>query len=200
MVSTGTVRTWTAPDWVVVHVHAMAPMFLIAWLIFKRERGDVLYLNLHKSTNMIVVLTRQMNMDYAIVHALNYNQGSSLALVIYDICCQWSIHFKERMSKYQFLSLWDDVEIVPAVGKFHLGAHVKECFYKFSLNFIKGSAQVDGEIMETLWSVLDKVSGITRSMSKHHRQEILDDHMNDGNWKKLVKSGSYIQQVHRLED
>jgi hypothetical protein len=130
-----------------------------------------------------------MNIDYAVCQALNYLDDTEAALLIYDVCCEWIRHFKERVSKYRFLSLWDGIKITPAVGKFHLGAHVKECFYKFSLNFIEGSAQLDGEIMETLWSVLNKVSGMTRSMSKYHRQEVLDDYMNDGNWKKLVRSG-----------
>jgi len=69
------------------------------------------------------------------------------------------------------------------------GAHIKECFYKYSLNFVEGSGQIDGEIMETLWSIMNKVSGITRSMSWAHRQEMLDDYMEDGNFKKLVRSG-----------
>ena len=43
--------------------------------------------------------------------------------------------------------------------------------------------------METLWSILDKVSGITRSMTWAHRQEMLDDYMEDRNFKKLAWSG-----------
>jgi hypothetical protein len=52
-----------------------------------------------------------------------------------------------------------------------------------------GSGHVDGEILETLWSQLNLISGSTRGMSTSHRQEVLDDHMNDSNWKKLVKIG-----------
>jgi Kyakuja-Dileera-Zisupton transposase len=134
-------------------------------------------------------LYRQMNIDYAVCQALNHINGSDSALLIYDVCCQWVIHFKERVSKGAFLSLWEHFKLTPAVGKFHLGAHIKECFHKYSLNFMEGSGQIDGEIMETLWSIMDKVSGITRSMSWAHRQEILDDYMDDGNFKKMVRSG-----------
>lgn len=81
------------------------------------------------------------------------------------------------------------MEITPAVGKWHLAAHISECFYKFSLNFIQGAGQVDGEIMETLWSVLDEVAGLTQGMSVAHRQEVLDDYMNDSNWKKVTRIG-----------
>jgi len=135
------------------------------------------------------VIYSQVNMDYSICEALKRFPRHSLALIIYDICCQWFIHFRERVSESEFLELWDTLQITPAVGKWHLAAHISECFHKFSLNFVEGAAQVEGEIMETLWSVLDDVAGITQSMSLAHRQEVLDDYMNDSNWKKLVRIG-----------
>ncbi|KAJ7769293.1 hypothetical protein B0H16DRAFT_1452497 [Mycena metata] len=58
-------------------------------------------------------------------------------------------------------------------------------FGEFPLNFIHGAGQVDGEILETLWASLDKVVGSTRSMSCAHWQEVLDEYMNDSNWKKM---------------
>ena len=58
------------------------------------------------------------------------------------------------------------------------------CFAKFSLNFIQGIGQVDGKILETLWSVTNKIAGTTRAMGKLHRSEVLDDDMYDSNWKK----------------
>ncbi|KAG0703425.1 hypothetical protein DFH29DRAFT_874531 [Suillus ampliporus] len=39
---------------------------------------------------------------------------------------------------------------------------------------------------ETLWAPFNKISPTARSMSQAHRQEVLDDHMRDSNWKKLV--------------
>jgi hypothetical protein len=136
-----------------------------------------------------------MNIDYSVCQALAQIVGIDQALVIYDICCQWSLHFKKRVTTGKFLSLRDTLELIPSVGKFHLGAHVPECFALFSLNFVKGSAQLDGEILETLWSSLNKVASSTRSMSRAHRQEVLDDHMNDSNWKKMVRSGMFPSQL-----
>ena len=60
------------------------------------------------------------------------------------------------------------------------------------MNFIEGAGQVDGEILETLWSSLDKVAGYTQGMSKAHRQEVLDNLMNDSNWKKTINAGEHI--------
>ena len=56
---------------------------------------------------------------------------------------------------------------------------------------MKGAGHIDGEIMETLWSGMNKVSGAARSMSKAHRQETLDDYMRDSNWKKTVGISKY---------
>ena len=141
------------------------------------------------SVNVISLITdvkldqhsRQINIDYAICKALKRFPGRRAALIIYDICCQWFTNFRKRISESEWLDMWDDIEITAAVGKWHLAAHVRECFAKFSLNFIEGSAEVDGEIMETLWSSLDLVAGITKGMTIAHCQEVLDDHINDNN-------------------
>ena len=45
---------------------------------------------------------------------------------------------------------------------------------------------LDGEIIETLWSTLNYTASSARSMSWFHRQEYLDTHMGDSNWKKLI--------------
>jgi hypothetical protein len=57
------------------------------------------------------------------------------------------------------------------------------------LNFIEGASQVEGKILETLWSGLDQVAGLTQAMSIAHCQEVLDDYMNDSNWHKIIQMG-----------
>ncbi|KIJ58337.1 hypothetical protein HYDPIDRAFT_102895, partial [Hydnomerulius pinastri MD-312] len=130
---------------------------------------------------------QQMNIDYSICQALNYHSsGIKSALLIYDVACQWSIHFKKRVSECTHLSVPEDMEVLPAVGKFHLSAHKLECFTRFSLNFVEGGGHMDGEILETLWASLNKITPSARAMSAAHRQELYDDHMLDSNWKKAV--------------
>ena len=46
---------------------------------------------------------------------------------------------------------------------------------------------VDGEIMETLWSSLNIISPSTRGMVTPHRQEMLDFQMNDSNFVKMIR-------------
>ena len=79
-----------------------------------------------------------------------------------------------------------------AVIKWHLMAHIWECFPKFSLNFIEGAGQVEGEILETLWSRMDEIAGLVQSMSIAHHQETVDEHMNDNNWQKTIQMGRYL--------
>jgi hypothetical protein len=132
---------------------------------------------------------RQMNIDYSICQALSYNSmGLTEALIEYDVACQWGLHFASRVESSTHLYLPPDLQRwIPAVGKFHLAAHVVDCFHQYSLNFVAGAGQQDGEILETLWSSLNKAAGSIRAMTKAHRQEMLDDLMRDSNWKKLTK-------------
>jgi Kyakuja-Dileera-Zisupton transposase len=94
------------------------------------------------------------------------------------------------------LELFDSLEIIGAVGKWHLAAHILECFPRFSLNFVKGTGEVDGEILDTLWSPLDEVAGLTQAMSIPHAQEVIDDHMHDSNWWKIIRMRRDRHHMH----
>ena len=74
-----------------------------------------------------------------------------------------------------------DIKLLGAIRKFHLANHVDNCICKWSLNFMKGAGHIDEEIMETLWSGMNKVSSAARLTSKAHRQETLDNYMRDAN-------------------
>ncbi|KAI6007908.1 hypothetical protein EDC04DRAFT_2907519 [Pisolithus marmoratus] len=136
---------------------------------------------------------RYMNTDYSICNALRYpSESITKALVIYDVGCQCSINFRSRVKNSPSLLHPPALEIVPAVGKFHLAAHKLSCFPRYSLNFIKGAGHLDREILETLWAPFNKISPTARSMTQAHKQEVYDDHMRDSNWKKLVGMGKFF--------
>jgi hypothetical protein len=86
--------------------------------------------------------------------------------------------------------------ITGAVWKWHLAAHILECFPKYSLNFVEGSGKLDGEILETLWSGLDEVVRMTQAMSIAHHQEVIDEYMNDSNWHKIIRMRRYLLYMH----
>ena len=117
--------------------------------------------------------------------------GTTHKRIYYDVFCQWIVHFFERVEKSKYLSIPTGMKIDGGIGMFHMGQYILQCFPQFSLHFLLGSGQVDGEILETLWSSLNHVAGSTWAMSCAHRQEVLDMHMNDSNWRKLVSCGMY---------
>jgi hypothetical protein len=139
---------------------------------------------------MLMSFIRQINMDYSLCKALSYNMESiPLALVMYDIMCQYGIHLKERVERSPELSIPDSLELRTGIGLFHIHGHQDSCLPRFSPSYIPGAKQVDGEIIETLWAPLNNISRSIRGMSLAHRQEVLDAHMNYSNWKKMVRIG-----------
>ncbi|KAI9432452.1 hypothetical protein H4582DRAFT_1821080 [Lactarius indigo] len=134
----------------------------------------------------------QKNMDYSIFKALNFNmEGIEAALICYDVMCQWSVHMKERVIGSNYLKLPDGLELRLGIGLFHIHGHQDTCLARYSPSFIKGGRQIDGETIETLWAPLNEISRSTRGMSTSHRREVIDDHMNDSNWKKLIDLGKF---------
>ncbi|KAF8259485.1 hypothetical protein EI94DRAFT_1615775, partial [Lactarius quietus] len=133
---------------------------------------------------------RQINMDYSICKALSYNmEDIPVALVMYDIMCQYSVHFRKRVENSPELTLPSSLELQTGIGLFHIHGHQDSCLPCFSPSYIPGAKQVDGEIIETLWAPLNNISCSLRGMSLVHRQEVLDAHINHPNWKKLVWIG-----------
>ena len=131
---------------------------------------------------------RQMNMDYCLSQALQMMNldGLKKVIVFYDIMCQYHRRLHIRMDQSPYLQLAPGLVIIPGIGLFHVHGHQVSCLARFAPTFIKGAGQVDGEIIETLWSTLNDASRCTRTATLAHRTEMLNDHMNNGNWKKLV--------------
>ena len=135
-----------------------------------------------------------MNMDWSLCEALaTTNIGEILHLLhIYDVNCQYCKHLLERIQRNDMLTIPEGLTIFHAIGQFHIHGHKDECLYRWSTSYVPGAGVVDGEVLETLWSVLNTVSASTRTASLAHRTEILDDHMNDSNFKKMLNIGNYF--------
>ena len=131
-------------------------------------------------------------MDYSLSEALKNSNvaGLSRIIVIYDIMCQYFKRLNARMEESQYITLPLGVAILHGIGLFHVGGHVWQCFSRFSPTFIAGAGQADGEILESLWSVLNEISPSTQNATHASRIETLDDHMGDSNFKKMLDIGS----------
>ncbi|KAN0138106.1 hypothetical protein V8E53_003995 [Lactarius tabidus] len=132
----------------------------------------------------------QINMDYSICRALSFNmEDIPVALVMYDIMCQYQVNFHKRVKNSPELSITSSLELRKGIRLFHIHGHQDSCLPRFSPSYIPGAKQVDGEIIETLWAPLNNISRSLQGMSLAHRQEVLDAHINHSNWKKPVQIG-----------
>ncbi|KIK75109.1 hypothetical protein PAXRUDRAFT_173790 [Paxillus rubicundulus Ve08.2h10] len=130
-----------------------------------------------------------MNIDYSICQALDHqSKGVPSAILAYDVACQWQIHFMQRVQDSIHLQVPEGMDIVAAIGKFHLSTHKLECYPRFSLichgNFVEGAGQMDGEIIETPWAPLNKIAPSARAMLTAHWKELYDYHILEENWEK----------------
>jgi hypothetical protein len=83
----------------------------------------------------------------------------------------------------------DTLPLLPAIGLFHVHGHQELCYARYAPTFIRGIGKADGEILETNWSVLNGISPMTRTMMLAHRVEVMDAHIGDNNWKKMISMG-----------
>ena len=133
---------------------------------------------------------QQKNVDWALLQAcrtthLDPRQG---LLLIYDIACQYVIHLHERIGDL----LPPNLIVDAAIGLFHVHGHQDTCFFRYATTFIPGAAVVAGEILESLWAVLNAVTPAMRTATLGHRAEMMDDHMTDSNHKKCLGMGECI--------
>ncbi|KAF8341780.1 hypothetical protein F5887DRAFT_1076370 [Amanita rubescens] len=112
-------------------------------------------------------------------------------VISYDIACQWSINFRTRM-KACFPETWpinSDAQLRFLVPKFHLPAHINKCHQDFSFNYTPHVGRTEGEAPERGWSKINALSYSTKEMGPGSRQDTIEDHFNDTNWKKVIGMG-----------
>ncbi|KAG2023692.1 hypothetical protein CC2G_001319 [Coprinopsis cinerea AmutBmut pab1-1] len=132
---------------------------------------------------------RQINMDYALSEALQLTNMEQTRRVILadDINCQYSKHLLRRLREGDHLKLNEDLIWVFGIGLFHVHGHQEACHAQYSLTFIRGAGVSAGEILESLWAVVNEVARSTSTMSLAHRAKVLDAIMGDINWKKMLR-------------
>ena len=127
---------------------------------------------------------QQKNVDYALLQAIkttNVDPQQGL-MIIYDIVCQYIVHLKWRIGHL----LPAGIPIESAIGLFHVHAHKDECFFRYATTFIPGSGVTAGEILESMWSSLNSILPTVRIATLAHHAEVLGDHCNDSNHKKVL--------------
>ena len=135
-------------------------------------------------------MSRQANMDWALLWVFAWLGTIPWLLLIYDIMCQYCVNVRRRFDNSKYLHWPETVQtFLGGIGQFHIHGHKAECFPRFSVNFCKGAGYQDGEILETLWAQFTNIVNSVRGMTASHRREVIDDHMNNSNWTKLTRIG-----------
>jgi len=134
---------------------------------------------------------RQMSMDYCLSETIKstHIELSRLMALIYDVVCEYGVYMDSRFSDHPGLTMPEGLKVMQAIGLFHVHGHKSDCLHRFATTYIPGMGVIDGEILETLWAVLNKSARSTRGATIAHRTEVLDDHMGDSNWKKIINMG-----------
>ncbi|KAG6904436.1 hypothetical protein DXG01_009973, partial [Tephrocybe rancida] len=127
---------------------------------------------------------QQKNVDYILRELFRNGDMEEVRriLFMYDIVCQYIVHLADRLGP----DIPPHITIDQAIGLMHVHGHKDDCYRRFASSFIPGAAITAGEILETLWASLNKVSSQARTATLAHRVEIIDDHMSDNNWKKII--------------
>lgn len=131
---------------------------------------------------------RQCSMDYGFDQAVR-NTHTHLAPRVafcYDVNCIYSVNLPKRITKGQYLNFRPGLNFIHSIGMFHVHGHRDVCYARYAPRFIPGMGTPDGETLERLFSVLNRISTIARTMTLAHRSETLDSHMGDNNFKKMI--------------
>ncbi|TFK18461.1 hypothetical protein FA15DRAFT_729809 [Coprinopsis marcescibilis] len=129
---------------------------------------------------------RYCNMDYILFSAVA--ALSLLWLVItYDIACQWGKNLKARLSGMpKRLQVADSVEIEVAIPSWHINGHGKLCQDRFHVGYIEGIGRLCGDEVEQTWWNTNSLGASVREMGPAARHEVLNDHWNAFNFRKVV--------------
>ena len=114
-------------------------------------------------------------------------------MIMYDIACQYFIHLFNRIGDKLPMGLMVDW----AIGLFHVHAHKEQCFFRYALCFIPGSAVTAREILESMWSGLNGISPTIRTAKLAHCAKVLNDHASDSNHKKMLGMVRNICRQHK---
>ncbi|KAF8215246.1 hypothetical protein K438DRAFT_1955238 [Mycena galopus ATCC 62051] len=131
---------------------------------------------------------RYVNIDYIFASILRHWHSRLRKIVSYDIVCQWFKNLEERLLLLPpLVRLQACMAIMRfVIPKLHIKGHLGDCQIEFSLNYVPGSAQTDGEGIERPWANIGGVASSTREMGPGSREDTLNCHWGYWNWEKIL--------------
>ncbi|KAJ7302475.1 hypothetical protein DFH08DRAFT_977891 [Mycena albidolilacea] len=136
------------------------------------------------------------NMDYIFGSVMRHHDPLLRKTISYDIVCAWWKFLFERLLLLPplvrcFIVLHMIVFVIP---KMHIHAHEWLCGLLYSLNFMLGSGQTDGEGIERPWANVGGIAGSTRIMGPGAQHDTIDGHWGHWNWQKLISLAEMLRR------
>ncbi|KAL0574400.1 hypothetical protein V5O48_007558 [Marasmius crinis-equi] len=134
--------------------------------------------------------------DWAISASQMHSDPSLTRVLSYDICCQYHVHFFERLTQVPE-HIWIEIHagcwrfVVP---KLHIKGHGRDCQEKFAFHLLPGGGQTDGKGIERQWASLGPIGMNTKEMGPGHRRDTIDDHLGYWGWIKLLALGPLLRR------
>jgi hypothetical protein len=132
-------------------------------------------------------------MDYMLWKSLLGCDDLVKLIVSYDIVCQWRINIWRRLEKYkpelQERHGTRERRYIWLIPKFHLPAHIEACNILYSFNLTPYVGRTDGEAPERGWANANPLAASTKEMGPGSQRDVLDNHFNDWNHKKIIALG-----------
>ncbi|TRM56394.1 hypothetical protein BD626DRAFT_413967 [Schizophyllum amplum] len=137
---------------------------------------------------------RYCNVDYVLCSAIQAIKPPSRVVVSYDIGCQYSINFDERMNHLpESLRIdTDSTDVAFGLPVWHGGIHEELCRSKWSLKHLSGVGRTDGEGIERIWALMNAWAWATKEMGQGARHGWLDEKGDSINFLKNIQQGSTL--------
>ncbi|KAJ7604746.1 hypothetical protein FB45DRAFT_880205 [Roridomyces roridus] len=131
---------------------------------------------------------RFANTDWVFASILRHLDPRIRKIVSYDIVCQWAIYVLERLKELPpLIRLAMLLELFRfVIPKMHIHGHTRDCQVRYSLNYVPGSGQTDGEGIERPWASIGGIATSTRVSGPGARHDALDCHWSFWNWLKTI--------------
>lgn len=137
-------------------------------------------------------------MDYILFSSLS---GMKLQRVVitYDIACQWSRRLKTRMQDLpDRLHIPDHVDVRVAVPSWHINGHGKTCQERYNVSYMPEVGRLCGDEIEQTWWTTNGLGVSIREMSPAGRHEVVNDHWNYFNMRKIIGFRAFLSVIYSL--
>jgi Kyakuja-Dileera-Zisupton transposase len=147
---------------------------------------------------VIHAIFRYASVDFALARALRQRSSGGSASLLraqeddvdkvtsYDSACQFEVNAADRFDEFfpELVSLVRRTRwAIPAL---HIQGHKDMCMYLYSSAYMDCMCHFHGETAEQLWPEANQVGAHVKQMNNGHRQDTLNDHYGDWNWKKTM--------------